>query len=189
MKKTTLFIALIAITLSGCNNKKTEIAENTEIKNEEVKTKTPGFTEIDLSSNGMKLTMSVPDSVKDKLKLFKVSDIQINGEVGEYGFTVFSAQNIDESENLDAIIKEHLDDRKADITKDANNKFKRYIADEAKGIFWESEDHGTEFHFCVMVPLGKTAYYEVVSNGAMDSEAAQKAIFNYVKTLKAKDGV
>ena len=187
MKKSTLYLGLMVLALSACNNNKTETTETVPTKTE-TNTQTPGFTEIDLSPNGMKLTMSVPDSIKDKIKISKVSDIQINGEVGEYGFTVFSAQQIDESENLTTVIKEHMDDKKKDISKDENNKFKRYIKEDANCIFWESDDHGAQFNFCVIVPLGKNAYYEIVNNGSLSSEAAQNAILNYVKTMKPKAG-
>ena len=187
MKKTTIYLAMMIFVITSCKNNKTETTEVVETKTE-TKTQTPGFTEIDLSSNGMKLTMSVPDSVKDKIKINKVSEIQVNGEVGEYGFTVYSPQQIDESENLTAVIKEHMDDKKKDITKDENNKFKRYIKEEANCIFWESDDHGAVFSFCVIVPVGNNAYYEIVNNGSFSSEAAQNAILNYVKTMKPKAG-
>ena len=177
MKRMLFFIALSGLfAVTSCGNKQ---------ESSEAKEQSSGFAEIDLSSNGMNLTMSVPDSVKDKLKIAKISDMQVIGEVGEYGFNIF-LENVDEEENMEAVIKADMDTTKAEIAKSEENKFKRYIAEEPNAIFWESDDNGAEFHFMVIVPAEKNTYYKVESNGSLVSETLQKAIFDYVKTMKPK---
>ena len=181
MKKIILIFALpVIFMLSGCGNAPNEYSEN-----KEAITQPSRVTEIDLSSYGMNLAITVPDTIKDKLVLTKISDMQLNGEIGEYGFTIF-LNEISEDENLSTEIKAHMDTTKAGIVRDPDNKFKRYLVEEPNAIFWESEEHGTEYHFCVILTEGKTIYYEVLSNGSMESEKLQKTILEYVKTLKPK---
>lgn len=184
MKKLLVLFALQAIViLSGCGNAKNE---NAEIKEASVETQQPmGPVGVDLSANGMNLVITVPDSIKSKMVFSKVSDFQLNGEIEEYGFAIFSNE-ITEGDDMAAVMKAQMDDLKKDIREDENNKFKRYIVEEPNLIFWESDDHGSEFHFCLMVPAEKNTWYRIEENGAIGSEADQKVILDYVKTIKPK---
>ncbi len=76
---------------------------------------------------------------------------------------------------------------KSDIKTNEVFKFKRFIAEEANGVFYESEFQGKpSFHFFVVQKTGSSVY-EIQDNKAKQfSEEDTKTMFESAKSIKAK---
>lgn len=167
MKKLFLSSVLLsALLLTACGGKKeTAQAEGTETTTDLAK------GEFDLSSGGLPFVMSAPSDPaitspvagSYELKCSEVFQMQINEGVGD------------------------LELVKSDIKSNEVFKFKRFIAEEANGVFYESEFQGKpSFHFFV-AQKGANTVYEMQDNKAKQfTEEQTKTMFEAAKNAKLK---
>ena len=139
----------------------------------------PGMSQIDLTSYGSPLILSVPDTTKTKLEVLAQSsgtieiksgkDFQLSITPGEGDFAL----------------------KKSDISSDDVKKFKRYVADEPSSLIWEAQVSGLEpeFHFYTVIKSGKDSYImEDLKDGDNFTEAAVKKMMDTAKSAKSKSG-
>ena len=163
MKK--IFSVLIAagfIALAGCGGKK----ESTKI---------PGMMELDLSSHGLPIIISVPDSARNKFEIVTQSWGATEIKVGK-DFQISIAEG-----DGDIALK------KSDVAGDDVNKFKRYVIDEPTMILYESAITEPEFHVYSIMKLEKASYVIEDIKGEIFSEKMAQTIMESAKSIRAKE--
>ena len=165
MKKIVLLLTIPTVAmLYSCGGPKTDD-----------KPKMAGMMDLDLSAQGLPLTITVPDSSKGKLEMVVQSWGATEIKVGK-NFEV----SISESEGDIALAK-------SDIAGNDVNKFKRYLVDEPTAILWESQITDPEFHFYTIVKAGDKTYVIEDIKGDMFSESDTKIMVESAKSIKAKE--
>ena len=163
MKK--IFLLLTAtglIALAGCSGKK----ESTKI---------PGMMELDLSSHGLPIMISVPDSARNKFEIVTQS---------------WGATEIKVGKDFQISISEGDGDitlAKSDVAGNDVNKFKRYVIDEPTTILYESEITEPEFHLYSVVKLEKASYVVEDIKGEIFSEKMAQKMAESAKSIRVKE--
>jgi hypothetical protein len=143
-------------------------------KTEDAGVSMPGMMEVDLTINGNKLSIMVPDSTKGKLEMTEQSWGATELKVGKE-FQI----SIEESEGDVSLMK-------SDIAGNDVNKFKRYVKDEPASLVWESEITEPEYHFYTVVKANNVSYLIQDIKEERFSEKAVQTMVDAAKTLKAK---
>jgi hypothetical protein len=165
MKKLLILLATPAVLFfAGCGGSKTE--ENT--------VSMPGMMEVDLTINGNKLSIMVPDSTKGKMEIVEQSWGATEIKVGKE-FQI----SISESEGDVALMK-------SDIAGNDVNKFKRYVKEEPTLLVWESEITEPEYHFYTIVKANNVSYLIEDIKEEHFNEKSVQTMVDAAKTLKAK---
>ncbi len=166
MKTLFLLVATPAILFfASCGNSKKDDATTT----------IPGMTELNLKINGNQLSIMVPDSTKGKCEVVEQSWGATEIKVGK-DFQI----SITEGEGDIALTK-------SDISGNDVNKFKRFVKDEPKLLFWESQITDPEFHFYTIVRPGNVSYVIEDIKGEIFSDKAVQSMVDAANSLKAKD--
>jgi hypothetical protein len=168
VKRSNTFLILLAIVASSvlmsCGSKKEE------------KVSIPGMMEVDLSSNGLPITINVPDSTKGKLEIEDSKDGTIKLRVGKsFRISVFEDAG-------DIALK------KSDISGDEVKKLKNFIIDEPTTLLYENQITDPEFHIYTIVKVGEKSFVVEDLNGEeMYSQEAAKLMLDAAKSIKAKE--
>lgn len=134
----------------------------------------PGMMELDLSKNGLPISIVVPDSTKGKFEVITQS---------------WGATEIKVGKNFQISITEGPGDivlKKSDIKGDDINKLKRYLTDEPETILYESEITQPEFHFYSVIKIGNTSYIVEDIRGEMFNEKTAQTMVESAKSIKVK---
>lgn len=172
MKKIFLFAAIISVlAITACSNgsqNKIEDATSESAANDA--NMINGYVDVDLSDKGFPIIIKVPQGVKVEQTAYGTVEIKDS-----------AAFQIQIAESTVDIAQ-----WKKDIQANDVNKFKRFIAEEADGLFYESAFSTPEFHF-VKIFKGKTNSYEIQDiKGAAFSEADAKAMYQSAKSVTNK---
>lgn len=165
MKKIFFSLAIVAaVFAASCGGGKTED-----------KPVAAGMMELDLTAQGLPITIVVPDSVKRKLEIvvqsWGATEIKIGG-------------------NFQISIKDGEGDMalaKSDIAGNDVNKFKRYVVDEPTAIIWESQITEPEYHMYAIVKAGDRSYEIEDIKGDMFSEEDAKKMLEAARSIKVKE--
>ena len=166
MKKLVLLLATPAIIFyASCGNS----------KKDDTATTIPGMIELSLKINGNQLSIMVPDSTKGKMEVVEQSWGATEIKVGK-DFQI----SISEGEGDIALTK-------SDISGNDVNKFKRFLKDEPKLLFWESQITDPEFHFYTILKPGTVSYVIEDIKGELFNEKAAQTMVDAANSLKAKE--
>jgi len=136
-----------------------------------------GMMELDLTPQGLPISITIPDSSKGKMDITVKSSGATEIKVGKT-----FAISISEGEGDITLMK-------SDIAGNDVNKFKRYVVDEPTSILWESAiTDASEFHFYTVVKAGEKSYLVEDIKGEMFSEEATKKMLESAKGIKVKEG-
>ena len=163
MKKTLFFILTAAtVALFSCGEKKETPA-------------IAGMMDLDLSSHGVPVIITVPDSSKGKVEVEDASG-PIKIRVGKsFRLSIFE-------EAGDRTLK------KSDITSAEPKKFKRDLVEEPTTIVYENQLTDPEFHFYTIVKTGeKTFVLEDLDGEEIYTEEQAKMMLESAKNIKLSE--
>jgi len=159
---TLLFISF-SVTLMSCGGKK------------ETTAKVPGMMELDLTSHGLPITITIPDSSKGKVEVVDQSWGATEIKVGKE-FQV----SISEGEGDISLAK-------SDVKNNDVNKFQKYIVEEPTAILYESKiTEQPEHHFYTVVKAGAKSFVIEDIKGELFSEQLAKNMLESAKAIKEK---
>ena len=172
MKKTILYtFAIVALTLTACSNgSQTKVDDATKENSVDDANLLNGYVNVDLSDKGFPIVIKVPQGVKVEQTPYGTVEIKDSA-----AFQIQIAES-----TVD------VTQWKKDIQTNDVNKFKRFLAEEADALLYESAFSAPEFHF-VKIFKGKTNSYEIQDiKGAIFTEADAKAMYQAAKSVKDK---
>jgi hypothetical protein len=182
-----------ALFLAGCNSGSKENTQtNDSIQKKEASVPSAsnapaGMAQKDLALKDMKLSIFVPDSLKDKAKLEgEWPNISLSVG-GQYGFGILMNTK-DEEQKMDDVIKERMDEMKMKIKSDKDYKL---ISEEANGLIYTVKvGDGSEYHFYFVNGSGED-YFEceddasAANSGLTLSENTMKMMMECAKSFKS----
>ena len=134
-----------------------------------------GMMELDLSSHGVPVIISIPDSSKGK--------VEVEDANGTYKIRVGKSFRMSIFEDAGDISL-----KKSDISSAEPKKLKRFITDEPTTLFYENQITDPEFHFYTIVKLGEKSFIlEDLDGEEIYTEDDVKIMLESAKAIKLKE--